>query len=346
MKSKPRILLVGPMLGKYPGWVPNPAEILASKLSEEGYVCLLTSRVLNRYARLVDIVYTLFRERGKYDIVSLQVYGGASFIVEDIASRIATLLGKNIVMVLHGGDLPSFIKKFPHWSSRVLKRANIIVTPSAYLREALLPYGFESQIIPNMLDMKKYIFRPRKSVQPRLLWMRTFYDYCHPELAVEVLEQLSMRYPNAILTMAGQDKGLLEPVRKLVNGKGLQNKVRFAGFLNDEGKQLEFGSHDIYLNTNRVDNMPIAVVEAAAFGLPIVAMSVGGIPHLLEDQETGLLTNFGDVRAMVDAVCRLVEQPDLAAHISGRAREMTERSAWENVFPLWDKIYRQVLGES
>ena len=92
--------------------------------------------------------------------------------------------------------------------------------------------------------------------------------------------------------------------------------------------------------------MPIAVVEAAAFGLPVVAMSVGGIPYLLKDGQTGLLTKFGDINAMVDAVCRLLEQPQLAAHISARGREMAERSAWENVFPVWDKIYRQVLGES
>jgi L-malate glycosyltransferase len=346
MKSKPRILFVGPMLGEYVGWVPNPAEILAPKFSSEGYVCLLTSRILNRYARLVDIVYTLFHKREKYDIVSLQVYAGPSFIVEDIASRVSALLGKKIVMVLHGGDMPAFMKRFPHWSSRVLKRADVIVTPSAYLQEAVLQYGFESQVIPNMLDMKKYIFRLRKSVQPRLLWMRTFYDYCHPELAVQVLEQLSERYPNAILTMAGQDKGLLEPTRKLVEKKSLQNKVRFAGFLNDEGKEFEFGTHDIYLNTNRIDNMPVAVVESAAFGLPVIAMSVGGIPYLLEDGQTGLLTKFGDVNAMVDAVCRLMDQSELAAHISARAREMAERSSWENVFPLWDKMYRQILGEN
>lgn len=346
MESAPRILFVGPMLGRYSGWVPNPAEVLAPKFSKEGYVCLLTSHVLNRYARLVDIVYTLLHKRETYDIISLQVYAGASFIVEDIVSRIATLLGKKIVMVLHGGDMPSFMKRFPHWSYRVLKRADVIVTPSAYLRDALLQYGFETQVIPNMLDIKKYIFHLRNSVQPRLLWMRTFYDYCHPELAVQVVEQLSIRYPNVTLTMAGQDKGLLAPTRELVKKKGLQNKVRFAGFLNDEGKQIEFESHDIYLNTNRVDNMPVAIIEAAAFGLPVVAMSIGGIPYLLEDQQTGLLTKFGDVNAMVDAVCHLIEQPGLAAHISARGREMAEKSAWDNVFPLWDKIYKQVLGEN
>lgn len=346
MKAKPRILFVGPMLGCHPGWVPNPAEILAPHFTRAGYTCLLTSKVLNRYARLIHIVRTLIRERKRYNIVSLQVYFGASLVVEDIASSIARALGKKVVMVMHGGDIPVFMRRFPNWSQRVLRRAHALVTPSTYLQQALLQYGYQARVIPNMLDMDKYPFRLRKKVQPRLLWMRTFYDYCHPEFAVEVLEILTNRYPNACLTMSGQDKGLLPAIVKLVSQKNLQGKVRFPGFLNEEDKQREFTTHDIYLNTNQIDNMPIAAVESAAFGLPVVAMSVGGIPYMLTNEKNALLTLFGDVQAMANAVIRLVEAPHLAAHLSHQGRLLAEQSAWENVFPLWDKVYKQVYGEN
>jgi glycosyltransferase involved in cell wall biosynthesis len=341
--KQPRILFVGPMLGKHSGWVPNPAEILAPNFTREGYACILTSDVLNRYLRPLNIAQTMLRERQRYDIVSVQTYSGPSFLVEDMASRIAGYLGKKLVMVLHGGNMPVFMRQYPNWSRRVFGRAHAIATPSAYLQDAMSLYGFEAHVIPNMLDIEKYPFRLRESVQPRLLWMRTFYDYCHPEMAVEVLERLSARYKNASLTMCGQDKGLLEPTKQLAEQKGLKSKVRFAGFLNEEAKKREFGAHDIYLNTNRIDNMPIAVIEAGAFGLPVVAMSVGGIPYLLKDGQTGLLTPFGDVDAMSVAVCRLVEQPSLSARISRQGRDLAERSAWKNIFPLWDAVYQQVL---
>jgi len=338
----PCILFVGPMLGKHSGWVPNPAEILVPNLSREGYTCLLTSDVLNRYLRLIDILHTVIRDRDRYDIVSIQTYSGKSIIVEDLVSWVARILGKKIVMVLHGGNMPVFMQKFPDWSRRILRRAHAIVTPSAYLQAAVALYGFDAHIIPNLLEIEKYPYRLRENVRPRLLWMRTFYEYCHPELAVEILARLSGHYEDASLTMSGQDKGLLEPTKRLVERRGLQSKVRFAGFLNEAAKQREFGMHDIYINTNRIDNMPIAVIEAGAFGLPVVAMSVGGIPYLLKDEQTGLLTPFGDVDAMVDAVCRLVEQPALAARISRQGRFLAEKSSWEKVFPLWDSIFQQV----
>jgi glycosyltransferase involved in cell wall biosynthesis len=338
----PRILFVGPMLGRHAGWVPNPAEILAPKFAGEGYTCILTSDTLNRYFRLVNIVQTMLRERKHYDIVSIQVYSGLSFLVEDIASLVAGYLGKKIVMVLHGGNMPVFMQRFPDWSRRVLVRAHTIVTPSAYLQSVVSLYGFGAEVIPNMLDLEKYPFRLRRIVMPRLLWMRTFFEYCHPELAVEVLERLSKFYEDASLTMSGQDKGLLETTKQLVEKKGLQSKVRFAGFLNEKAKQREFGNHDIYLNTNRIDNMPIAVIEAGAFGLPVVAMSVGGIPFLLKHEQTALLTPFGDVDAMVAAISRLVEEPAMSTRISRQGRKLAEKSAWENVFPLWDAMYKQV----
>lgn len=342
MNKQPRILFVGPMLGRHPGWVPNPAEILAPNFNREGYTCILTSDVLNRYFRLLHILHTMIRERELYDIVSLQVYSGPSFVVEDIVSLVAGYLGKKIVMVLHGGNMPVFMQRYPGWSHRVLGRAHAIVTPSAYLQAAMASYGFKARIIPNMLDMEKYPFRLRENTRPHLLWMRTFYEYCHPELAVEILERLLRRYEDAFLTMSGQDKGLLESTKQLVEKKGLQSKVCFAGFLNEKGKQREFGGHDIYINTNRIDNMPIAVIEAGAFGLPVVAMSVGGIPYLLKNEQTGLLTPFGDVDAMVNAICRLVDEPGLSARLSRQGRELAEKSAWKKVFPLWDAIYKQV----
>ena len=81
--DKPSILFVGPMLGRSPGWVPNPMEILAPKLTEIGYRCILTSRIVPRFRRWEDILSTIVRGRDDYDVLCLQVYSGPSFVVED-----------------------------------------------------------------------------------------------------------------------------------------------------------------------------------------------------------------------------------------------------------------------
>ncbi len=131
--------------------------------------------------------------------------------------------------------------------------------------------------------------------------------------------------------------------RMLVRQLGLQDRVRFPGFLDMQGKLREGAAADVFINTNHVDNMPVAVVEAGALGIPVVSTSVGGITDLLAEGETALLTPDGDVEAMTAAIRRLLDDESLAARLSAGARSLAERSAWEWVRPQWEDLFRTVL---
>ncbi len=342
---KPRVLFVGPMLGRYPGWVPAPAEELAPRLAERGFSCLLTSSVLNRYRRAVDILSTIVRLRSQFDILCLQVYGGPSFVIEDLVSWLVQRLGKPVVMVLHGGNMPEFMARFSRWTRHVLQRSMCIIAPSTYLSNAVGQYGFTAQVIPNALDLSLYPYRHREQVAPSLLWMRTYHEIYNPLMAVETLDRVRREIPFATLTMAGQEKGSLTTVHELVKQLGLSKLVRFAGFLDIAGKQHEFSRHDIFLNTNRVDNMPVSILEASAFGMPIIATSVGGVPYMILDGENGLLVPNEDSAAMASAVIRLVKEPGLARRLSENAYRMAERLDWSVVLPQWEHMFLKVMGE-
>jgi glycosyltransferase involved in cell wall biosynthesis len=331
------------MLGRHPGWVPNPFEYLAPRLVERGFECLLVSSRLNRYVRFLDILSTLWQKRKLIDIVCLQVYGGPSFVVEHAASWFSNVLGIPVVMVLRGGELPDFFARFPRWSKWVLGRANAIVTPSDFLAESVRRSGFDAVIIPNTIEVEKYPFLQRGQVQPNFLWMRTFHDVYNPQMAVEVFAKVRDVYPQARLTMGGQEKGLLEATRQLVDKLGVGDSVRFIGFLGLDDKQREFARHDIFLNTNRVDNMPVSVIEAAAFGIPIVATKVGGVGYLLRDGETGLLVQTEDAESMFRAVMRVLEEPGLAEYLSKNARALAETHDWSVVLPMWEKLFQKVM---
>ena len=81
---------------------------------------------------------------------------------------------------------------------------------------------------------------------------------------------------------------------------------------------------DVFVQPSRTEGLPLAVLEAMAHGLPVVATGVGGIPEAIEDQESGQLVPPGDPGALADAVARVLESPETAGMLARRARERVE----------------------
>jgi glycosyltransferase involved in cell wall biosynthesis len=333
------------MLGALPGHISSQAETVASLLEREGFPVKLVSRRLNRWVRGADIVVRTLVRTPWTDIQMLQVFGGRSFPLEDMASAIAKATGTPIVMTLHGGNLPTFASMHPSWTKRVFQRARVITVPSAYLARELAWLELPLKIIPNTIDISEYPFMKRDRARPRILWMRAFHDVYDPILAVRAFARIRAIHSDALMTMAGPDLGLLEDTRKEARRLRVSSRVYFSGVLDEAAKRAAARQHDIYLVTNNIDNMPVSVLEMGAMGLPVVATNVGGMPDLCTDGVNALLVEYGDERALAEAVIKLVETPELVSVLSREARELALKSAWPNVRLKWLSLLRDLFPE-
>lgn len=342
--GRPRLCIVGPMLGRHPGVVTTQGELLADALAAAGHDVTRASDHPARLGRLVDIARTVLRARGRAEVLVVQTFGGPSFVVEDVASLLGRWGGMRIVFHLHGGAMPAFMQRHPRWTRRVLRRGDALVAPSAFLADAVRAHGFEARVIPNGIALADYPFRARTRLAPRLFWMRTFHPLYNPTLAVRVLARVRETHPDATLTMAGQEKGSGDAVRAEVARLGLGDAVRFVGFLDHAGKLAHGDAADVFLNTNHVDNTPVGVLEAAALGLPVVATDVGGLRHLVRHEESALLVADDDAEGMAAAVRRLLDEPALAERLSRNGRAVAERSAWGGVVAAWDALFATLTG--
>jgi L-malate glycosyltransferase len=342
--ARPRLCFVGPMVGRHPGHITTQGLILSELFTRAGYPVVSASANLNRYARLIEIVQTLIEIRNKVDILIIEVYGGPSFVVEDIASCLGRRFNQRVIMWLHGGAMPAFISRYPRWTRRVLSRANLIVAPSTYLARTMELHGFESFVIPNVIDLAAYNHKQRRLLKPRLFWMRSFHPIYNPELALRAFARVRHSFREARLVMAGTDKGSESDTRQLAQKLGLTDAVEFTGFLDMEEKARVGKDCDIFLNTSRIDNMPVALVEACALGLPIVSTAVGGVPDILANRQTGLLVADNCEVEMAGAVQELLEDPELAERLSTNGRNIAERSSWNMVRPQWEEHFERLCG--
>ena len=340
----PRIAITGPMLGRNPGYVTTQGEFLTDVLREAGYDVVSTSVVPGRFRRLADTIRTLRRELPRTDVVIVETYSGPSFVVEDIVSRMVRDHGKPLVLHLHGGGMPDFARRYPNWSARVLRRAAALVAPSEFLAREMREAAGAVRVIPNIIDLETYPHRARERVAPRLLWMRAYHEIYNPVMALRVLARVRTEHPEAMLVMAGQDKGMRTVVADAARELGLDGAVEILGFLDERRKREVAARCDVFLNTTNVDNAPVAVVEMGAFGLPVVTTDVGGIRDLLTDGESGLLVHVGDVEAMADAVTRLVREPALAARLSAAGARLAARHAGPSALAQWEALFAELLA--
>ncbi len=98
--------------------------------------------------------------------------------------------------------------------------------------------------------------------------------------------------------------------------------------------------------TSMSEGMPVCLMEAAACGVPVVATAVGGVPELLQDGVTGLLTPTGNAQALASALERLLGDPELRAVMSSAARERAEsyfsvERQVDQLLALWSEILEQ-----
>lgn len=160
--------------------------------------------------------------------------------------------------------------------------------------------------------------------------------------AVTIREAL----PAATMVSIGGEKypGDLERVRQDALDSGVADTLSFLGRRPDA---LDFvAAANVFVNPSSVEGLPVAILEAMALGTPVVATAAGGVPGLVEDEETGLLVQPEDPVALAKGVIRILEDGELASRLGKAGQELVESDyGLEPMVRATEDVYRQVLSD-
>jgi glycosyltransferase involved in cell wall biosynthesis len=311
------------------------SEELADRLEARGVAVVRTSSQPGRARRLADMLRTVWQRRREFQVAVVDVFSGPSFVWAEAVAFALRRLGKPFALVLRGGALPTFGGRWPRRVRRLFASAARVIAPSRYLATAMQAHRDGIDVIPNAIEVARYPTRTRDRARPRLVWIRALHAIYNPLLAVDVLA----RVPEAHLVMVGPDKdGSRAAVDARARELGVQDRIELPGGVAKRDVPAYLAAGDVFLNTTNIDNTPLSVLEAMAAGMCVVSTSVGGIPYLVEDGETGLLVPPGDAPAMAAAVERVVGEPALAHKLSRNARALAERCDWSLVLSEWEHL--------
>jgi len=174
-----------------------------------------------------------------------------------------------------------------------------------------------------------------------------------PELTIKAFFEVNKEFPESFLYMVGSGERLDKCI-ELVNTLGISNNVQFCGVLNSEGiaalmqKVGIFVQHSVTAANGDSEGTPVAILEAAAAGLPVVSTRHAGIPDVILDGETGLLCDEHDLDAMVNNMKTMLANPELASIMGEKSRSRI-RAAFtleRHVQCIFDSINSVVIEKS
>ncbi|WP_341220827.1 glycosyltransferase family 4 protein [Polaribacter atrinae] len=337
MRDK-KILYIGNNLTKKTKY-NSTLMVLSSLLRQEGFLVTVSSDKTNKLVRLIDMCFSLLKNIRKTDYVLIDTFSTINFYYALIISQLSRLFKLKYIPILHGGNLPIRLDKNPLFCDLIFKNSYKNIAPSNYLKSAFEKKGYETMFIPNIVEIENYNFKLRRSLEPKLFWVRAFKEIYNPTLAIKVLDVLKKEYPKAKLCMVGPfvDTSYTDCV-KLVSELKLENSVEFTGVLLKEDWHKKSQEFDVFINTTNFDNTPVSVMEAMALGLPIVTTNVGGIPFLIDDKIDGLLVSKANVEEMADAIITILN--NTFPNLSIKAREKVTHFSWENNKEKWFQILK------
>lgn len=161
---------------------------------------------------------------------------------------------------------------------------------------------------------------------------------------IAAAERIVDELPDVLIVSIGVEKnpGDLQALVDETESRGLSANLRFMGRRTDARAFL--AAADVVVNPSDVEGLPIVVLEAMALARPIVATSVGGVPTVIRNNETGLLVSAGDPAGLADGVVRLLRDPALGGTLGDEARSLVDREfSLEAMVRDVETVYRQVL---
>jgi glycosyltransferase involved in cell wall biosynthesis len=337
MRQRKKLLYIGNKLAAQ-GKPPTAIDLLSVKLEAEGYSLITASSKRNKISRMIDMAIVTIKNRKMVDLVLIDTYSTQNFYYAVLIGWMCRYFRLCYIPILHGGNLPDRLKQNPRLSKTLFEKAYKNVAPSKYMMEQFKNSGIQNiTYIPNSIEIEHYPFILRKTLKPKLLWVRSFSEIYNPMLALEVVEMLKKKGVDVSLCMVGPDKdGTLERCKKIVNE--LKLPVTFTGLLQKKEWIVLSTKYDIFINTTNFDNMPVSVMEAKALGLPVISTNVGGLPFLIQNEIDGILVPPNNSEFFVKAIEALCLDELKAQKIATNARIKIETFDWNKVKQQWIKL--------
>ena len=351
-----KIILLGPSLLQQ-GGISNYEKLFLEYAPSEVHICHIITHEEGAIAIKIMVflkavwkfVWMLLRE--EVDIVQLEISQRGSVLRQAIMALLAWVFHKPIILHAHGSQFHVFYAELTKWIQQLLtwvfsKCQRLIVLSESWRSFYIENLGLKpEQVVVFYNPVKSPAEVPHRSVSKKvnLLFLGRIGQRKGAFDLIEAFSLLPTEHKSiSSLIMAGD--GEIEQARNLVTTFNLEDYIKLPGWIGSHERDILLTEADVFVLPSYNEGLPLAMLEAMAWELPVIVTPVGGIPEIVTQAENGLIVNPGNIEQLSDAIKSLIENEALRLSLGEKARKSVFALDIKNHWVSFLDLYRSMLN--
>ncbi|WP_214835585.1 glycosyltransferase family 4 protein [Exiguobacterium sp. s36] len=293
--------------------------------------------------------YMLFVKKSKFDLAHIHMSYKGSFVRKKIIIKILKMKKIPIILHMHGSQFKDFHARSSYKGkmeiSKVLNSVDYIL---ALGEEWEVFYksisetkviSLNNSVFPKALDFskkdKKYI-----STMGVLSERKGTYDL------LEAIKLIDDEIPDSY-TFVIAGNGDIEEISTIVKKYGLENRIEITGWISNQEKiDFLYRNSCLYILPSYNEGMPMSILEAMSYGIPIISTDVGSIPSVI-NKKNGILIKPGDVNKLAEVIKFLLDNENLREEMTvSNSKKICEEFNIYNSIDSLESIYKKIIAEN
>lgn len=275
-------------------------------------------------------------------IVHVQGSVGASFWRKAIFIYIAKFFHKKVVWHMHAGRFAVFYQQHRYAVRKVVNKSDVIIALSEYWKEY-----FKNEFPTKRVEIiKNVISAPRVHKQQAGYFTLLFLGLLGKNKGIydllECIRDHKVEFQGKLKLYIGGN-GEIEHVKQLIKEYGIADIVIFEGWVSGDKKIELLNKSDAYILPSYKEGLPISILEAMSYGMPIISTPVGGIPEIVSNGENGYLVEPGNKEDIYKAIISLLNDSDLRNRMGSVSLSRVGEHLPEYVEKQLETLYNSLL---
>lgn len=257
--------------------------------------------------------------------------------------RVAKWMNKKVVIHIHGGGFKEYYAQNQNFVSSVLEKCDAIITLSTSWKEFFENIvGHKSVfIVPNIIEPPT-LRTVSKDGLFHLLYLGHISKAKGIFDLVEMIRLFQIEYRNRLVLDIGGGKFEVDKLVNIIRQNQLEDVIHFHGWVSGEKKYELLNLANAFILPSYTEGVPISILEAESYSLPVLSTMVGGIPEIVIDGKNGFLFEPGSKVKMKQAIDNLLNNVSQQKVLGAMSKQISMKYHPEEVAICLNKVYENI----